>query len=360
MSIKQLLAKAAFASLAVVGVIAVSASAVSAHKDTNRRHWPHQNSSSNIVVVRATDLEDSKVDAFSNGKWFFYNDEDDTVNNTLGSFVTGPATTPFGVGSAQISVTGTERRLIATYTFAGTPFEDIKTLAFSTYNPSAGNGGSANRSAYLNINVDFDGSDTWQRRLIFLPSDNGTVQQDTWQEWDAVGASGSALWRYSGATWPVDGVPGTTPKTLNQLITQYPGIRIRVSDPFVGLRVGEPYADGYTENIDGFKFGTDSETTTYDFEPAATSPSSKDDCKDDGWMNFSDPTFENQGQCIKYVNRMNHHDDDRDEHRDHRRNKDDDHSIWDWFTRDGKDDHKKNDDDHHEGRRDNRGGRRDR
>jgi hypothetical protein len=30
--------------------------------------------------------------------------------------------------------------------------------------------------------------------------------------------------------------------------------------------VGEPYADGYTENIDAIKFGT-AGVTTYDFEP---------------------------------------------------------------------------------------------
>jgi hypothetical protein len=31
--------------------------------------------------------------------------------------------------------------------------------------------------------------------------------------------------------------------------------------------VGEPYFDGYTENIDAFKFGTSAGTVTFDFEP---------------------------------------------------------------------------------------------
>lgn len=199
--------------------------------------------------------------------WLFYNDETDVWDNSLGSFVTGPSPAPVGTGSAQISVSGTQRRNLTTYQFAGTAFADITVLKYSTYNPSAGNGGSANRSGYLNINVSFDGTDSWQRRLIFLPSDNGTVHQDTWDEWDAING-GNALWRYSGATWPTSGgLPGTTPRTLNDLKTSYPNLKIRDTDAFFGIRVGEPYADGYTENIDKVVFGTTAGTTVFDFEP---------------------------------------------------------------------------------------------
>ena len=197
--------------------------------------------------------------------WLFYNDENDSIDPTLGSFVAGPGTPPLGTGSAQISVSGTQRRNLATYQFAGTPLADIATLRFRTYNPSAGNGGGSTRSAYLNFNVDFDGSDTWQKRLYFVPSQNGTVLQDTWQEWDAINW-GAALWGYSGATWPVTGEPGTTLKTWSQILSDYPGVRIRVTDAFVGLRVGEPYASGYTENIDSFTFGTNSAETIFNFE----------------------------------------------------------------------------------------------
>ncbi len=203
--------------------------------------------------------------------WFFYNDETDTINNSLGTFVNGPGTAPSGAGSAQMSASGTQRRNLATYQFSGTPLANITTLRYSTYNPSAGNGGgSPNRSGYLQFNVDFNGTDTFQRRLVFLPSDNGTVTQNTWKEWDAVNG-GNALWRYSGSTWAAGvgggGEPGTTTKTWSQILSQYPGVRIRVTDPFLGIRVGEPYPDGYTENIDLFKFGTASGTTHFDFEP---------------------------------------------------------------------------------------------
>ena len=201
-------------------------------------------------------------------KWFFYNDENDTIDNSLGSFVSGPATPLLRTGSVRISVKGTERRNLATSQFAGTHFAAITTLKFSTYNPSAGNGGSANRSGYLNFNVDFDLSDTWQYRLIFLPSDNGTVVQDSWQEWDAING-GNALYRYSGAKWSscAAGGSGSTTKTLSSIISGCSGVRIRVTDSWLGIRVGEPYADGYTENIDAFKFGTTSWFKQFDFEP---------------------------------------------------------------------------------------------
>lgn len=223
-------------------------------------------------VVMPGDMATNIADVIAHPtSWFFYNDETDTIDNTLGSFVTGPSTPPTGVGSVQISVTGTQRRNLATYQFSGTALADITTLAFSTFNPSIGNGGSANRSGYLNFNVDFNGTDTWQKRLVYVPSDNGTVVQDSWQEWDTING-GAALWKYSGSTWPGTVIPGTTSRTWSDILSSYPGVRIRVTDSWLGVRVGEPYADGYTENIDAFKFGTASGVTTFDFDVETIAP----------------------------------------------------------------------------------------
>lgn len=200
--------------------------------------------------------------------WLIYNDETDTIDNSLGSLVVGPGTPPLGNGSSQISVTGSQRRNLATYQFSGTVLSTINTLKFSTYNPSAGNGGSPTRSGYLQFNVDFDGSDTWQRRIGFVPSQNGTVIQNQWQEWDAING-GAALWFHSGPVWPGTAIPGTTLRTWNDILASYPGVRIRVTDSFFGIRVGEPYADGYTENIDAIKFGTASSLKHFNFDPLA-------------------------------------------------------------------------------------------
>ncbi|MGB4965537.1 MAG: hypothetical protein WBO77_00290, partial [Microgenomates group bacterium] len=255
------------------------------------------------VVVTPGDMATSFADVIATPtKWFLYNDETDVIDNSLGSFVSGPVGVPFGTESVQIQVLGTQRRNLATYQFSGTPLGDITELSFYTYNPSAGNPGSINRSGYLNFNVDFNGTDTWQRRLVFVPSLNGTVTQNTWQKWDAL-QSGSAQWLYSGATWPVTGEPGTTSKTWTQILSDYPGIRIRVTDSFLGLRVGEPYPDGYTENLDGFTFATSAKSTTFDFDALAeiTPPTSQSQCKNDGWKLFNNPAFVSKKACEKYV-----------------------------------------------------------
>jgi hypothetical protein len=220
-------------------------------------------------------------------KWFFYNDKTGSIdgaegiNNTIGSFVTGPAGVVLGAGSVQMSSLNEPtcddgpdtcvRRNLATYQFSNVKLSDIKALRFSTYSQSAGNGSPASeRSAYLHFNVSFDGLDTWQRRLVYVPATNGVVVNDTWQEWDAIN-NGNALWVYSGATWPVTGQPGTTAKTWNQILADYPNIQTRTTDSWLGLRVGEPYADGFTGNVDNFviaiKTGSNTHTQTFDFEP---------------------------------------------------------------------------------------------
>jgi len=56
----------------------------------------------------------------------------------------------------------------------------------------------------------------------------------------------------------------------------YPNSRILPGDSFLGIRVGEPYPDGYTENIDAFKFGTSAGTNAFDFEPYGCSSGSGD------------------------------------------------------------------------------------
>ena len=35
-------------------------------------------------------------------------------------------------------------------------------------------------------------------------------------------------------------------------------------------------------------------------------PTNKDQCKNDGWQTFTEPSFNNQGDCVSFVNRINH------------------------------------------------------
>jgi hypothetical protein len=218
--------------------------------------------------------------AHSDRKWFFYDDVKDLIDNTMGSFVIcqygacpyydgSGAAPPLGVGSAQISTVLNRRPNLATYQFGGTKLANITTLGYSFYNPVAGNKSSPFRAGYLQFNVDFTGTSTaFQRRLTFVPINNPPVLQDQWQDWDAIN-NGTARWTYSGTTWPLPGtpLPGGTPKTWATILSEYPNSRILPGDSFLGIRVGEPYPDGYTGNIDAFKFGTAAGTITFDFEP---------------------------------------------------------------------------------------------
>ncbi len=66
--------------------------------------------------------------------------------------------------------------------------------------------------------------------------------------------------------------------------------------------------DGYGQfsgNADALTVGVSGDETTYDFEPALT-PTSKNQCKDGGWMTFNAPAFTNQGQCVSYVQANEH------------------------------------------------------
>ncbi|MCA9369409.1 hypothetical protein KC721_03855, partial [Candidatus Woesebacteria bacterium] len=84
-----------------------------------------------FVVIRQADIAVSIVDVLSDTtSWFFYNDETDAIDATLGSMVFGKATPPYGLGSAKISVTGTQRRNLATYQFSGTKLSEITELGF--------------------------------------------------------------------------------------------------------------------------------------------------------------------------------------------------------------------------------------
>jgi hypothetical protein len=227
------------------------------------------------------------VSQLANNGWGIYDDNAETFRGLVASdFVSGPDTPPLGDESVEIGVTGAERKLLSTYQFGGTLLANITQLGYSTYNSSVGSS-SATNAGYLNVNIDFTGSNAWQKRLIFVPRNNGTVIQDTWQAWDAING-GNALWGWSGGnTWP-DGYVGAT-RTWSSILAAFPNARIRATDSLVGIKVGEGNT-AFTENIDAFVFGTGGNTTTFNFDFTT-----KEDCKNGGWQSLG---FSNQGQCV--------------------------------------------------------------
>ncbi len=45
----------------------------------------------------------------------------------------------------------------------------------------------------------------------------------------------------------------------------------------------------------------DAETHAVLWQPQASAPTNKDQCKKDGWKTFTNPKFKNQGDCVSYV-----------------------------------------------------------
>ncbi len=260
---------------------------------------------SNKLVVTPNDLATSFPDAITHpNKWFMYNDDNDTINNSLGNFVYGASTPVNGEGSLQFTLgpNPNSRKNIATYQFGGQSLSALTKLSFTAYSHSGVAG--PNESPYLNFNVDFNYSLAgYQKRLVYVPSANmASVPQDTWNSYDAIN-SGNALWTWSGYygngnKWP-DGNTSEY-RTWNNLLAAFPGIRVQPNDPWLGVRVGEPGPTGYTGNVDAVTVGTAAQTTTFDFEPT-DQPSSSKDCRSNGWQNFNAPVFTSQRDCEKWV-----------------------------------------------------------
>jgi predicted ribosomally synthesized peptide with SipW-like signal peptide len=222
------------------------------------------------VVVTANDLANNLSDVISNpAKWFMYNDDTDTIDNTLGVFVTGPGTPLLGTKSLEFTLGANpqSRKNIATYQFTGTPLSSISAMSFGVYSHGGSGGASVNESPFLAFNVDFNGTDTWQKRLVYVPSANGAVSQDTWNNNDAI-QGGNALWTWSGYVangnkWPDNNV--NEYRTWNDIKASFPGVRVRVTDSWLGVRVGEPGPTGYIGNVDKFSITISGVTKTFDF-----------------------------------------------------------------------------------------------
>lgn len=243
-------------------------------------------SSTGTTVVHVSDLDAGpNATALTNGsgKWFMYNDSTDEIDNTLGFAQVGPGTPLIGAGSFGfiLGASPADRKNIATYKYSGTPLSEIQTLSYSAYSHSGVAG--ATESPYFVMNVDFTGnSSSWQKRLVYVPANNGSVPQDTWNTFDMING-GSGMWVYSGTNWPATLVgpdagvteAGTTARSWNDIRADYPSIRVLPTGGLVGVRVGEPGPETYQGDVDNITIktndGTTATTTTYDFEPTLSS-----------------------------------------------------------------------------------------
>lgn len=239
-----------------------------------------------------------------------------TADTRPGGAVTfvADATSPLPTGALQLTTDATTTSKAQYMHDANIPLSQVTQLAYQTRQLS----GPAFADPSYQLVVDLNGgtlADGGFTTFVYEPYQNGTVIPNVWQTWDvANGQMWSSRTFSDGANCSVTAGAGGAPfYTLSDLKTNCPNA---VTIGF-GVNIGSNNPS-YIVNTDALVFND----TTYNFEldpvvsptPTATitptaSPSptpnvinSKDECKKDGWKNFTHPEFKNQGECVAYYN----------------------------------------------------------
>lgn len=248
-----------------------------------------------------------------------------------------------GTGSVNFTLTGaSDGQIVALAAYQGTKLADITKLTYSSYQATTNTSNATAIALQFNVDRDLtDANSSWQGRIIYEPYQNngGTVPLGTWNQWDAINGGAGKWWFSKASTVFGNNCPQSAPCTWSQIIALYPNIGIHQTLGAVVLKAGSGWAT-FDGNVDALTIGVNGTDTTYDFEhdaPLVGPPTSKNQCKNDGWKIFNNPTFKNQGACVSYVERQKERGDRDDKHEDHDK-KDD-----------RKDKHEeKHDDKHHE------------
>lgn len=259
----------------MIGIIALAATPAIAQKGDG-----------DTVIVRPSTLIEQG--------WGFVA-ESQGADAPIGQLVVGPGNPPAGGGSAQFILNEGADGMALGYGDAdlvGLRLDALTELTYCTYvanNPGSG------QAVALQLNFDHDvtdGDDSWNGRLVFEPLNDpaqGVVIGD-WQCWDTLSGDWWSTWG------SVDNFFGiANPVSLTQILNAFPdaGFNSKFGGLLLKAGSGWSFFDG---NADKLTIAHGSERTTFDFE---SEPANKNDCKKGGWEDFG---FQNQGQCIKFVN----------------------------------------------------------
>jgi hypothetical protein len=177
------------------------------------------------------------------------------------------------------------------------PLAEVTDLSYYTKQVA----GPGNAAVSYQLNIELHGIVDWTTAFVFDPSANGQVVAGTWQKWDV---DSGRFWA-NGNVYPiVIAGNGADPYyTLDELKAAYPNANVRSFGVYAGTfdpayNVGDSKQNLNLET-DGITFNG----TTYDFETTPPAPSyatSKDQCKEGGWMSFQG-AYTNQGQCVSSI-----------------------------------------------------------
>ncbi len=208
--------------------------------------------------------------------WYFF--PEGTFGGQTGQMVTGPGSAPIGDGSAELAVTtNTEGEVLGMFDLAGTRFDDIVSLGYSTYRATAG-------VALPALQFEFDPNltdavTTYSGRLVYEPYLSQVVSSGVWQTWNPMNNNPAGNWWFSDTTVATaSGCTMALPCTWAEVQSIYPDGGIRDAGIFTGATLFKVGSGGgvYTGNVDKFVIGIQNgyttTTTTYDFEPNETTP----------------------------------------------------------------------------------------
>ena len=206
------------------------------------------------------------------------------------------ATSPYPDGALQLTTDATNTAKAQYLHEAEVALTDVDELSYHTKQ----NAGPVHAAASYQLVVDLNGVENTGgfTTLVYEPYWNGAVLANTWQEWDVdAGQFWSSQSFTDGSCAVVAGAGGPPLYTLESLQTLCPEADVLA----FGVNVGS-FNPGYDVEVDGVNF----DGTLYDFE-LANIPTSKDDCKKDGYKVLTDAdgnAFKNQGQCVSYFNHL--------------------------------------------------------
>jgi hypothetical protein len=255
--------------------------------------------SSGSIVVTESDIARQIEDTPPTRSWVFYY----RSPTSTGAFVSGPGTPPLGVGSFQMGTTlATDKGTLFNYDHVGTRLADITGLSYATYRDPASTAPPVQLPS-MNIEVDYNGPAVagGYTSLVFEPvynPDQGAIVSGAWQSWRGI----PGIWW---STRPINGC-GTPPcyQSWSDIVAANPDATILGG---FGVNQGSG-SGGLIAATDALKIAANGSSWAYNFEPFRT-PLTKDDCKNGGWQNLraaDGSSFKNQGQCVSYVNHVNH------------------------------------------------------
>jgi len=134
--------------------------------------------------------------------------------------------------------------------------------------------------------------------LVFEPYQNplqGPIVPGAWQKWDV---AAGLFWSTRTVTCGNGTVTGTRGGPATYSLAQIQNLCPNAVVVGFGVNIGSNNP-GYVVRTDGFNFNG----TIYDFQLTNT-PTSDEQCKDGGFVNFTDAqghAFKNQGQCVAFV-----------------------------------------------------------